>query len=97
MRVDGEELKLWQAVLEYIDAQPIGMEGLPEIDDYYKDVHDRIVTVSETTLLTKILLFLNALYIFLPAAYYVLALLVIVVTVIIIWRRRRRVSDRAVV
>ncbi|NLI70870.1 MAG: hypothetical protein GX364_08420 [Firmicutes bacterium] len=97
VRVDGEELKLWQAVLEYIDAQPIGMEGLPEIDDYYKDVHDRIVTVSETTLLTKILLFLNALYIFLPAAYYVLALLVIVVTVIIIWRRRRRVSDRAVV
>ncbi|NLZ27440.1 MAG: hypothetical protein GX887_00565 [Firmicutes bacterium] len=97
VRVDGEELKLWQAVLEYIDTQPTGTEGLPVIDDYYKGAHDRIVTVSETTLLTKICLFLNALYIFLPAAYYAVAGLVVVITAIILWRRRRRISDRAIV
>ncbi|MFY9115320.1 MAG: bifunctional metallophosphatase/5'-nucleotidase [Dethiobacteria bacterium] len=97
VRIDGEELKLWQAVLEYLNAQPVGAEGLPVLDDYYKDVQGRIVAVSETTFLTKILLFLNALYIFLPAVYYVSAGIIIFAAAVILLRRRKRGSARTAI
>ncbi len=40
--VNGEELKVWQAVVEYAANQPVGDSGLPEIDSYYAAPAGRI-------------------------------------------------------
>jgi 5'-nucleotidase / UDP-sugar diphosphatase len=40
---DGEELKVWQAVLEYAAAQPPSADGEPTIDARYADVAGRLV------------------------------------------------------
>lgn len=42
VQVNGEELKVWQTVLEYTANQPEGDSGLPEIDPYYASPADRI-------------------------------------------------------
>lgn len=42
VRADGEELKVWAAVLEYAANQPVGQSGLPEIDQYYAAAAGRI-------------------------------------------------------
>lgn len=51
-RVDGEELKVWAAVLEYAARQPVGDSGLPEIDAYYADTAGRINPVWTIPLIT---------------------------------------------
>ena len=35
VKVDGEELKVWQTVIEYAAAQPLNDQGVPQIDPYY--------------------------------------------------------------
>ncbi|MDW7740211.1 MAG: bifunctional metallophosphatase/5'-nucleotidase [Bacillota bacterium] len=42
VRVDGKEIKVWEAVLEYAAAQTVGNSGLPEIDSYYSSTGGRI-------------------------------------------------------
>ena len=42
---DGRELKLWEAVLIYAAAQPLGEDGEPQIPDYYSGVRGRITKV----------------------------------------------------
>ena len=42
---DGRELKVWEAVVSYAAAQPIGPDGLPGIPDYYAGTTGRIVRV----------------------------------------------------
>jgi 5'-nucleotidase / UDP-sugar diphosphatase len=39
---DGQEMKVWAAVLEYAASQPKGSSGLPEIDAYYASTAGRI-------------------------------------------------------
>jgi hypothetical protein len=41
-QVDGSELKVWQAVAIYAAAQPPGVNGIPQIPDYYDGVDGRI-------------------------------------------------------
>jgi UDP-sugar diphosphatase len=42
VKVDGQELKVWAAVLEYAASQPVGESGLPEADSYYATTSGRI-------------------------------------------------------
>ncbi|MDZ4132321.1 MAG: 5'-nucleotidase C-terminal domain-containing protein, partial [Dethiobacteria bacterium] len=57
--VDGNELKVWAAVLEYAASQPTGSSGLPEIDAYYATTAGRINPVWTVPLITwPILIFL---------------------------------------
>ncbi len=42
---DGQEYKVWQAVLEYAVSQEPGSTGLPEMPTYYSATSDRIVVV----------------------------------------------------
>jgi len=39
---DGRELKVWEAVVIYAAAQLPGVDGIPQIPDYYEDVAGRI-------------------------------------------------------
>ncbi|MGA8848788.1 MAG: bifunctional UDP-sugar hydrolase/5'-nucleotidase [Dehalococcoidia bacterium] len=41
-QADGTELKVWEAVVSYAAAQPPGVDGTPQIPDYYKGVAGRI-------------------------------------------------------
>jgi 5'-nucleotidase / UDP-sugar diphosphatase len=43
---DGQELKVWQTVVEYAASQPVGADGLPQIPPYYQDTLNRINQVS---------------------------------------------------
>ncbi len=61
VHVNGEELKVWQAVVEYAANQPVGESGIPEIDSYYAGTAERINpvwTVPLTIWLLMIVLFL---------------------------------------
>jgi len=42
---DGRELKVWEAVLLYAQAQPPGEDGVPEVADYYDGIAGRIAKV----------------------------------------------------
>ena len=42
IKVDGEELKVWQTVIEYAAAQPENEDGLPQVDSYYEGTAGRI-------------------------------------------------------
>lgn len=46
VRVDGEELKVWQTVIEYAAAQPPNDRGIAQIDPYYAETAGRINRVS---------------------------------------------------
>jgi UDP-sugar diphosphatase len=39
---DGRELKVWEAVVSYAAAQLPGVDGIPQIPDYYEGVAGRI-------------------------------------------------------
>jgi len=39
---DGRELKVWEAVVSYAAAQLPGVDGIPQIPDYYEGVAERI-------------------------------------------------------
>ncbi len=58
VHVNGEELKVWQAVVEYAANQPVGESGLPEIDSYYAGVAGRINPVWTVPLIIWPLLIL---------------------------------------
>ncbi len=42
VKINGDDLKVWAAVLEYAAMQPVGDTGLPEIDPYYASTAGRI-------------------------------------------------------
>ncbi|EEG78853.1 bifunctional metallophosphatase/5'-nucleotidase [Dethiobacter alkaliphilus] len=62
VRVDGEELKVWQTVLEYAASQPVNADGIPEIDSYYAATAGRINPVGAFPLVA-----LPAIVLLLPA------------------------------
>ena len=69
--VNNEELKLWQAVVEYTSAQPVGGSGLPEIDAYYASTAGRInpvwtfpLVVWFLTIFTAIIIVIYSLFLF---------------------------------
>jgi 5'-nucleotidase / UDP-sugar diphosphatase len=59
--VDGNELKVWAAVLEYAASQPAGSSGLPEIEAYYATTAGRINPVWTVPLIVWPILILLAL------------------------------------
>jgi hypothetical protein len=61
VRIDGEDLKVWAAVLEYAASQPVGSTGLPEIETYYATTAGRINPVWTLPLITWPILILLAL------------------------------------
>ncbi len=46
VRVNGEELKVWQTVVEYAASQPLNTAGLPQMDPYYSATAGRINPVK---------------------------------------------------
>jgi len=69
----GRELKVWQTVIEYAAAQPVGSTGLPEIDSYYATPAGRIVAAWSIPLIT----------------WPVLALILMLALIVWLIRRRR--------
>jgi 5'-nucleotidase / UDP-sugar diphosphatase len=50
VRRDGQELKVWQAVLEFAALQPAGTNGAPRIDERYAATEGRLVASRGTPL-----------------------------------------------
>ncbi|MBS3942647.1 MAG: bifunctional metallophosphatase/5'-nucleotidase [Dethiobacter sp.] len=46
VRINGQELKVWQTVVEYAAGQPLNAAGLPQIDPYYSTTAGRINPVN---------------------------------------------------
>ncbi len=61
VRVDGEELKVWQTLIEYAAAQPQNTQGLAEIESYYAAPAGRINRVRSIPFLLWPILILLAL------------------------------------
>lgn len=61
VKVGGEELKVWQAVVEFAAAQPPNENGIAEIDPYYKAPAGRINRVWSIPYLLWLILILLAL------------------------------------
>lgn len=77
VRIDGKELKVWQAVLEYAADMPTGSSGLPEADPYYSKAAGRINPVETFPLLTW----------FIAAVIIILALFILIIFLVV--RRRK--------
>ncbi|MGI6358326.1 MAG: bifunctional metallophosphatase/5'-nucleotidase [Bacillota bacterium] len=73
---DGQEMKVWQAVLEYSASLPVGASGLPEVPAYYQTVSGRQIKA-------------DTLPIWLWPAAGVLVVIVVLVWGIRTWRKRR--------
>jgi|LSQX01.2.fsa_nt_gb 2',3'-cyclic-nucleotide 2'-phosphodiesterase (5'-nucleotidase family) len=76
VRVDGEELKVWQTVIEYAAGQPLNEQGIAQIDPYYAETAGRINQIRSIPFLLW------------PA----LVLLVLVALIVILVRRRSRLK-----
>ncbi|NLZ28230.1 MAG: hypothetical protein GX887_04615 [Firmicutes bacterium] len=70
----GNELKAWQALVEYAAMQPIGEEGVPQISSYYEDTAGRINTVWTIPLLL----------------WPLLAIVLLITAILLIRRQRRK-------
>lgn len=75
---EGRELKVWEAVMIYARAQASGVDGVPQMPDYYAGVAGRITKVRRLPLAGRLLL--------IPAA------VVAGMTYLILRRRKRRNS-----
>jgi 5'-nucleotidase / UDP-sugar diphosphatase len=73
---EGQELKVWAAVLEYAASQPVGASGFPEIDSYYASTAGRINPTGSFPLVIWPLL--------------ILVVLVVLIVLLIKGIRRRR-------
>lgn len=67
VKVDGEELKVWQTVVQYAASQPLNAAGIPQMDPYYSATAGRINPVKAIPVILwpalALLLFLTALII----------------------------------
>jgi 5'-nucleotidase / UDP-sugar diphosphatase len=79
---DGTELKVWEAVLLYAQAQPAGEDGVPEVAEYYDGVAGRITKVWTFPFIGWLLVILGVI---IGGLIYLL-----------IRRRKRRISREAV-
>jgi 5'-nucleotidase/UDP-sugar diphosphatase len=79
---DGTELKVWEAVLLYAEAQPSGGDGAPEVADYYAGIGGRITKVWTFPFIGWLLVILGVI---IGGLIYLL-----------IRRRKRRISREAV-
>jgi len=75
---DGNELKVWQTVVEYAASHPVGAGGLSLIPQYYQDTANRINPVSSFPYIVLVYLLL------------VIIVLVIAVPIVLLVRRKRR-------
>ncbi|NLA11579.1 MAG: bifunctional metallophosphatase/5'-nucleotidase [Firmicutes bacterium] len=82
VKVDGEELKVWQTVVEYAAAQPLNEQGEAQIEPYYAETGGRINQVSSIPFL-------------LWPALIVLGLIGLLI--LLMRRRARRKSERKAV
>jgi len=57
---DGTELKIWEAVVSYAASQLPGLDGIPRIPDYYRDIAGRITETWSFPLLGWLILILAA-------------------------------------
>jgi len=73
-QADGTELKIWEAVVSYAAAQLPGVDGIPQIPDYYEGVAGRI----------------NKTWTFPLVGWLVLILAVIVAGIVFLVFRRRK-------
>ncbi len=74
VEVDGEELKVWQAVAEYAASQPLNEQGMPQIHERYSSTAGRI----------------NRVWTFPIIAWPILAVLALIAVVVLLIRRRKR-------
>lgn len=79
VNLDGHDLKVWAAVLEYAAGQPIGASGLPEADYYYAVTAGRITKAWSFPLVVLPIMAAAAL---------------VVIVVLLVRRIRRRKSHR---
>ncbi len=75
---DGRELKVWEAVVIYAQAQTPGVDGVPRIPSYYEGIAGRITEVWSFPLVGWLLL--------------ILAAVVSGMVYLILRRRKRRIS-----
>ena len=61
VKVDDEELKVWQTVVEYAATQPLNAAGIPQIESYYAETAGRINPVWTIPFITWPVLILLAL------------------------------------
>ncbi len=96
VRVDGEDFKVWETVLEYIDAQPQtdNSSELPQIDPYYEETMGRINTESNTGPLTWIGVYLATLYTISPWLYLLPAAIIFGIVFKLTRRRIRKQSHK---
>jgi len=73
VRINGQELKVWQTVVKYAAGQPLNAAGLPQIDPYYSTTAGRINPVSAFPVivwpLLLVLLFVTLLVLLLRFAF----------------------------
>lgn len=79
VRVDGEELKVWQTVIEYAAAQPLNEQGVAQIEPYYAETAGRINQIRSIPFL-------------LWPALILLGLAALIV--LLVYRRARRKGER---
>jgi 5'-nucleotidase/UDP-sugar diphosphatase len=75
---DGRELKVWEAVVIYAATQPPGVDGIPQIPDYYEGIAGRITKVWTFPVVGWLLL--------------ILAAVVAGIIYLVFRRRKRRIS-----
>lgn len=94
VRVNGEDFKVWEAVLEYIATQPQGnnSSGLPRIDPYYKETMGRISIKNNTGPLTWIGVYLATFYTISPWLYLIPA--AIIFGIVFKLARKRRIRSQ---
>jgi UDP-sugar diphosphatase len=78
---NGQELKVWQAVVEYAASQPKGSDSLPRMPEYYRTTAGRLTIKNSVPLLVY------------PAGLTLL--LVALITYVIVRRRRHRLNRPA--
>lgn len=74
---DGQEMKVWQTVLDYSASLPQGANGTPEVPDYYQTTSGRLVEV-------------DTLPIWLWPAVTLLVTVAAIAWVVRSWRRKKR-------
>lgn len=91
---NGEEIKAWQAVADYIDSFEKGADGIGSVPKYYKEsIHDRKAVLKS---LNPVNLFCNLNTI--GIVIYALILLAVILAVFVItipYRRRRKKMRRS--
>ncbi|SHJ51910.1 bifunctional metallophosphatase/5'-nucleotidase [Hespellia stercorisuis] len=86
---NGNEVKAWQAIADYMQSFEDGEDGIPAIPEYYSTTHERKVVDDSTDLVSR---FKNPnRYVALFAAVIIVLILIIVLLVLLIRKIVRRI------